>query len=111
MTLTLTPVTGAHYVAGNKRVRVYDIAASSTYPDGGESLTAADVGLKQIDNVVFSGPALSTDRETANPVSYDFTNSKLIYLEGAASGAAIGEKTDSEAHATGSSVRGSFTGF
>lgn len=111
MSLALTAVTGAHTVWGNKRVRVYDVVASSTYPDGGESLTAADVGLKKIDQVLPSGPALSTDRETANPVSYDFVNSTLIYMEGAASGAAIAEKTDSEAHATGSSVRITFIGY
>lgn len=47
MGLTLTKV--SHEVTGNKRKHVYTAAFDSSYPTGGESLVAADIGLRQID--------------------------------------------------------------
>jgi hypothetical protein len=111
MAVTITKVTGANTVFGNKRIKIVDLAFSSTYPDGGESVDADDVGLKKIEQVQFSGAAISTDRETANALSYDFTNSKIIFLEGSTAGTALGEKTDSETHATGAAVRATFIGY
>jgi hypothetical protein len=111
MAVTVTKVTGANSVFGNKRVKIVDLAFTSTYPDGGEALAASAVGLKKIDFAVFSGPALSTDRETANEVSYDFVNSKVVMFESGGANAASAEKTDSEAHATGSAVRAMFVGY
>jgi hypothetical protein len=111
MSVTVTPVVGAATVWGNKRAKVVDLAFSSTYPDGGEAVTAATVGLQKIEQVFFHGVAMASDEETANPVGYDYDTSKVVLFEGAASGAAIAEKTDSEAHATGLRVRATFIGY
>jgi hypothetical protein len=111
MAVTITPVTGAAYVSGNKRVKVCDLAFSSTYPDGGESVTAALVGLNKIEQVLFHGIVMASDEETGNPVGYDYTASKVVLFEGSSAGTAITEKTDSEAHATGAAVRATFIGY
>lgn len=80
MALTIATVTGADYVAGNKRVKVRDITFDNSYPTGGESLTASDVGLKNIEQVIPNGPAVDSDGTGgthAVPVSYDYSTSKL----------------------------------
>jgi hypothetical protein len=109
MAVALTKIAG--YSDGNKRVRIYDAVFSGNYATGGEALSARTLGFKKVEMVEFSGAAVSTDVATANPVAYDFTNSKVLFYEGAGSGAAIGEKTDAEAYPTGSHVRIKATGY
>lgn len=74
MALTLSKVDA--YVAGNKRVRVYDVTFDSVYPTGGESLTPADVGLNRI--LKCSDGTARNGTTGALPVTYDYANSKLI---------------------------------
>ena len=57
-------------VFGNKRVRVVDVDFDSSYPTGGESLTAADLGLSVVD-IVIPSP------KSGYVFEYDYTNSKL----------------------------------
>lgn len=85
---TLTKIDG--YVVGNKRVRIYDVQLTSgaNYVAGGETLTAAMVGLRRIVAVNALGPARSST-PTGFQVTYDYTNSKLIALAQATAGAAI----------------------
>lgn len=84
MALTNTRVTA--YVAGNKKHRVYDVTFDSSYADNGESLTAADVGLSKVEQVLGS-VARHSDGSKAIAVSYDHTNSKLLAFLGAADAA------------------------
>ena len=78
MALTLTKISGASFTISNKKLRVYDVTFDSSYPTGGESLTAADVGLKKIEQLIVHGPATATRGGTAAVFpSYDYTNSKL----------------------------------
>lgn len=111
MAVALAAVTGANRVEGNKRVRVWDLTFSGNYATGGEALTAATVGLKVIFFVRFSGPAMSTDLATANPVAYNFATSKVVSYESGGSAAALIEKDNAEAYATGSHVRAEFVGY
>lgn len=104
------PVPSADRTEGNKKHRVRILTFSGNYATGGEAITPQQVGLRRIEMVNFSGVARAADGATANPVAWDFTNNKLWFYEGAASGAAIGEKTDAEAHATGAFVRAEFIG-
>lgn len=78
MALTIAKVTGADYVAGNKKVRVRTVTFDSSYPTAGESLTAPDVGLKAIQQFIPHGTFRNADGTAAIEVSYDYTNSKLI---------------------------------
>ena len=55
MALAITVDVGGHSVTGNKRMVTGVIAFDSTYPVGGEALTANDVGLGIIDNIAFTG--------------------------------------------------------
>ncbi len=115
MAITLTAVTGARNVIGNQRSRTFDCVFSSTYATGGESITAAAVGLRKIYNVIGSGVAISTDLATANPVGIRVATAGTSVLvttyEGSADGTALAEKTNSEAHATGSTIRLTFLGY
>jgi hypothetical protein len=86
MALTITKVTGADTTFGNKRIKTRDITFDSSYPTGGEALTAADVGLTKIDNVLSVGTATNSAGTLAHNVRYDFTNSKLQAFE---TGAAV----------------------
>jgi hypothetical protein len=69
MALTLTRV--SQELSGFHRTHVYDFVFDSSYPTGGEALTAADVGLRAIETLdVVEVPDGYT-------FSYDRTNSKL----------------------------------
>jgi hypothetical protein len=99
MALTVSPVAGAHYVAGNKKVRVLDVTFDDNYPTGGESLTAADCGLRTIQQVIPNGPAADSDGTGgANSVDvrYDYSTAKLQAFEGGGAGAVNPEKGSTE---------------
>ena len=81
MALTVAKVSGADTVFGNKKVKVRDITFDNSYPTDGESLTAADVGLKVIQQAIPHGVAVNTAATSAVTVRYDFTNSKLLAFE------------------------------
>lgn len=89
MALTVAKVTGADYVAGNKKIRVRDVTFDSSYPTGGEALTAANVGLKKIDTMS-GGIAKNAAGTLALPLCYDHTNAKLqaYQYNGASAGVA-----------------------
>lgn len=99
MSLTLSNVSAANTVWGNKRVRVYDVTFDNSYPTGGESLVASDVKLKKIEQVIPHGAAVDSDGSggtQAVAVTYDHTNSKLQAFESGASGAVLPEKGNTE---------------
>ena len=78
MALTLTAVANGAYVIGNKKARTYDVTFDSSYATGGESLTAANVGLKKIVQVLGTGTfTAGYGGTTGVQVAYDYTNSKL----------------------------------
>lgn len=115
MAIAATAVSGAHTVWGNKRVRVYDLVFSGNYATGGEAITAASIGLRKVEQVHSPGVARSTDLATANPVGFGVnsagTSVTITHYEGSAAGTAISEKTNAEAHATGSNIRVTFIGY
>jgi hypothetical protein len=82
MALTLSAVSGAHHVVGNKRARVYDVTFDSTYPDNGEALTPTNVGLRKIEQLIPHGPFRNSDGSDALLVSWDRTNQKLLAYVG-----------------------------
>lgn len=74
MSLTITDV--SRTVFGNRRVLIVDVAFDSSYPSGGESLTAVDLGFLSIDYI----------RATAKvgyDFDYDYVNSKLKAIRNA----------------------------
>lgn len=81
MALTIAKVTGADTVFGNKKVKVRTITFDSSYADNGESLTASDVGLRKIEQVIPNGPFRKSDGSDAIVPSYDFTNAKLLAFD------------------------------
>ena len=88
MALTLTKISA--YTSGNKRHRVYDVTFDSSYPTGGESLTAADVNLRKIEQPSVPGPATATRGGTTGVLAtYDYTNSKLQAFWGNAGTASV----------------------
>ena len=88
MALTLTKI--AAFTSGNKRHRVYDVTFDSSYPTGGESLTASDVNLRKIEQLIVHGPATATRGGTTGVLpTYDYTNSKLQAFWGNAGTASV----------------------
>ena len=78
MGLTISTVAGADFVAGNKKVKVRKVTFDSSYPTGGESLVASDVGLKKIEQVIPHGAFTANEGGTTGViVRYDYTNKKL----------------------------------
>lgn len=63
-------------VAAKLRVTVTDVVADSSYPTGGEALTAAQLGLSQVAWAIVTVNAPTADAVVAG--EYDVTNSKLI---------------------------------
>ena len=112
MALTLARVTGADRVEGNKKVKVRDVTFDSSYATGGESLTAADVGLKKIE-FVRGLVAKNSTGTLAIPLVYDFTNSKLqaYRYDGASAGKASLEEAAAAFDASAFSARLEFVGY
>jgi hypothetical protein len=112
MAVTITkPVADSDCVWGNKKVKVKKLVFSGNYATGGESVTAANVGLKKIEQVIIhGGVAAATDLATAIAVFYDYTNSKFTFYEGSAAGTALSEKTNAEVYPTGCFFRATFIG-
>lgn len=69
MALTTTFVRRS--VFGNRRVTVADVDFDSSYPTGGESLTATNLGMSVLDLVLVSNKG-------GLIFEYDYTNSKLL---------------------------------
>jgi len=68
MALTLTQQ--SRTIMGNKRAVVYTATLDSSYPTGGEALTAANLGLVSVD-------FLLAESKNGYMFEYDYTNSKL----------------------------------
>lgn len=75
MALTISQI--RRTVWGDHRAVTATVTFDASYPTGGESLTAANLGLVGIEAVIPAGPARSATPE-ALPVSFDLTNSKLL---------------------------------
>jgi hypothetical protein len=89
MALTINRVTGLRDESvGSQRMLTRHVTFDNSYATGGESLKPADVGLRQISNVIPVGAARKTDATSAVNVSYDHTNQKLVAYNSAAAGAA-----------------------
>jgi len=69
--MALTVTIGKTDVFGNKRCHIVDVAFDTSYPTGGESLTARDCGMAVIDFALFEPSGGYT-------FEYDHTNSLLI---------------------------------
>lgn len=57
-------------VGGLRKVRIYDVVptAGANYTTGGETITAAAVGLRRIITAICDGPATTSDGATAYTV-------------------------------------------
>lgn len=75
MGLTIAPVKS--YVTGDRRTVIADVTFDSSYPTGGEALTASDLGLTGTLTYVNAAPA-----PTGHVCPYDRTNSKLMAFNG-----------------------------
>lgn len=73
-------------VVGNKRVVECDLALSASYATGGDTLSPASVGLRQIDAVsVLSGPVATFKDRRGNTLAAQATSSRYIRTAGTAS--------------------------
>jgi hypothetical protein len=91
MALTLsTPGNASDVVGvpGNNKYVIKRILFDSSYASGGESLTAADLGLESLHIVLVHG------EDSGYIPQYDYTNSKLAVYEAGADGAALDEVAD-----------------
>jgi hypothetical protein len=112
MALTITKVTNGDYVVGNKKVRTRDITFDNSYATGGMSLTAANVGLRNIVAMATDAGAKNSAGTSVVPVRYDYTNSKLqaYRYDGASAGKAFLEEVANAVDLSAFTVRAVFTG-
>lgn len=84
MAVTVTPV--ARTVFGNKRAVISTITLDSSYLSGGEPLTAADLGLKQVDALLVSQPATGhiVQYVPSTALLHVFTSAAITVAGGAA---------------------------
>lgn len=93
--LTVTTVSGASRKDGNRRHKCFDITFDSSYPDNGEALTPATLGMRVVEEFIPHGPFRKSDGSDAIHVSFDRTNNKLIaYWGNAGTASALPEVTD-----------------
>ena len=94
-----TPSTVAAFVAGNRRVKIVNLTASGNYVTGGDSITAAALGLRRIESFIPNGGATDgTVQYPAVPV-FAANNSSVsvkLFESGGAAGVAAAEKANAE---------------
>ena len=82
MALTVTKTGDWNGTLGNLRYAKVTLDFDSSYPTGGESLTAADLGLRTIDFI-------NIESKSGLVFEYDYTNYKVLaYAQGVTVGAA-----------------------
>lgn len=84
MALTLTQVE-RRTVFGDRRVHIFDVTWDSAYATGGESLTAADLGLSRVD-LVLCEPTVAADGLTSYQTAYSRANETLQLFNSAGDG-------------------------
>lgn len=90
--MALSITTNRPSVFGDRRVVTGTVTFDSTYPAGGESLTAANIGLTSIE--FFDAQAAMNSTPLALVLSYNRTTSKILAFEsGAANDAMIENNT------------------
>jgi hypothetical protein len=109
MAVTITKVSGADFVAGNKKVRTRDVAFSGSYAAGGDTVTASQLGLTKLYFVNMQGAmAAASTPTTANEVSIIIASNgqslAIRQYENAAAGSPSAEK-GAEAYITGQTLR------
>lgn len=83
MALTITIPDRGRTVVGNRRLVTGSLTQDSSYPTGGESLTPGDLGLSDIDFIVFSADVIQCYWESSTK--------KVLMYYGNNDGAADGE--------------------
>ncbi len=78
---TLTKITS--YVNGNKRVRIYDVQLTSgaNYTTGGETITAAAVGLRKVEKASPDGMANTSSGSTAHGVGMLYQSNGNVKIQ------------------------------
>src|SRR3990167_9886713 len=79
MALTVTRTGDWQHLAGNRRVANITVAFDYSYPTGGESLTAADVGMRVIEKV-------QVQPDNGYNFEFDYTNNLLLVYKDQSSG-------------------------
>ena len=80
-------------VFGDRRIKFYTVTFDSSYPTGGEPLSAATLGFQRVD-FVMAEPAAAAAGTTAVIAKYDYTNSTLqLFESGGAINAPLAEVT------------------
>ena len=118
MAVALSAVGGASYTAGNKKHKVYTLTFSGNYATNGETVTAANVGLRKIEQVQISGQVAAASTPTSGVVlgtviASDGTSVAVRSYELGGTGAAgdpLAEKTNGEAYITGQTITVTFIG-
>lgn len=112
MALSISRVTGADTVFGNKKVKVRDITFDNSYATGGLSLKPSDVRLSAI-HFVLGAVAKNAAGTSSVPVVYDYTNQKLqaFRYDGASAGKAFLEEVAAAVDLSTFTVRLTFIGY
>ena len=73
---------GPRFVAGDKRFHIAEVTFDSSYPTGGEQVTAADFGLKNLDYAFVTSPKASGhsfyyDQDTRKILGYTSSGTEI----------------------------------
>ena len=79
-TISLTEVP-ATTVFGNKRVSVAEVTLDSSYPTGGESITATQLGLKSVDFAITTVKSATGAGVNVATAYYDNSTSKVLVYD------------------------------
>ena len=79
MALTVNRTGDWYSVRGNRNVATVTVDFDSSYPNGGESFVAGDVGMRVLDRV-------DIESRFGFTFDYDYTNSKILVYHGQSSG-------------------------
>lgn len=104
--MAVTAVIEKQSVFGDLKANRVLLTFSGNYPDEGDAVSAAALGLSVAPQlVIFDGAAAAADGETALVPRYNYVSGKVELYEGSAAGTALTEKTAAEAYPAGCFVR------
>lgn len=82
MALTVTPLPGDTYVAGNKYVQRIKVVFDSAYPTGGEAITNAQLGVSSRGTETkFTAEVTGVQAFVGHRVVWDRTDAKLLVFD------------------------------
>ena len=109
MALTFTNNKHFQPMRGGWKKGVVDITFDNSYPTGGEAVTAANLGLRTLYNLIT--PPIRAGSNLGFVTSWDHVNRKIVVYESGTADAGLGELNSTSSALDGLTIRCEYLGY